>query len=432
MAPIIHQYTSGYTYQLTYMSSDKATKPIPLMNETVQYIYISHDYSNAIMPIIYIKIRVTPKIYNLLVPDQGKGKLILEIHRIKDYIEPNKNDGTLKLMQPKPVIGPDCSEFDYFMTDNPDTFKKMESIHDNDTLAYRECLIGLIKLKFQTYNRNKYFEGIYKDVTSASLIKYALSGLSNVVIQPFNHNTTFNQFVCPTVTSRGQFISYVNSKSAFYRGSYMYYMDFNRTYLLANDGVYVDAKDGDPGKSISFHVLDTLDTFDQNSSKLGTGLVEYVTDNKESGYIVYMYGNSMAISIDRVTSSLVGNIEKITTDSGQIQSSQVNTSNITNIQNTEQKLMYISQDPNGADNLSKRITEATITIGITQNDLDTTIFTPNKQYNLAFYLVPKGDPKYEGDKYIGHYYMIKKDEYYIRREDKLRCVLNATFRKCIE
>ena len=82
----------------------------------------------------------------------------------------------------------------------------------------------------------------------------------------------------------------------------MFYMDFEKTYLRSYDGSYIDAGDGDH-KNIAIDVRDLT-----QYKGLASGIVE---DPDQDAYIIYVNGSDCTISVDRTSSSIVGNISSV-------------------------------------------------------------------------------------------------------------------------
>ena len=388
-----------YDCELAFNSVDGSSTTI--IKDAIKYIIIEHDYRKSIMPVMYMKVNLIPSVYNKMVPEQGKSKIYLKLYR-------TKRKGSTS-SAPKKVI---YDEFDYYMTDDPSGFRKLDTIGEEKGVAFKECFIGLIKLDLQKKNQRT-FEGVYKNTNMASLVQSATSHMK-MVIQPFVNNRYFSSFVCPTINSVGQFIAYLNNRYSFYNGSYTYFMDFDKTYLRSNDGYYIDAKDGD-FRYVAFDIRDMT-----AHQALTTGMVE---DPDQDAYIVYVPGQDAQITIDRVTSNLVGTVNAVDTkDGSSLQVSNVNTQYITNIGTAGSTLMHISKDPNGAKNFTTRVAENSDTLMITKVDMDSRVFTPNKQYLLCNY---EDNPKY-----CGIYYMVNKKEIYLRNGAQMTCQMTITFKKC--
>lgn len=389
-----------YECEINFNSTDGTSFEIPA--PVIRYIIIERDFEGKVMPLIYIGINLEPKYYDKMIVEQGISKVHLNLFRIR-----TESTSTA----PKTVI---YDEFDYFMTDDPDSYTVTDKIADDAGQSYKRCIIGIAKLDLQKYNQ-KTFEGVFKDTNSMSLVQSATSDMK-MVIQPFHYNTKFKTFVCPKIGTVGQFISYLNSKSSFYKGSYTYFMDFDKTYLRSNDGSYIDAEDGD-FKYIAFDIRD-LTAY----QTLATGIVE---DKSQDAYIIYVTGNDAKITIDRVTSSNIGTIEAANTATGTtIDSASVNTEEVTNIGSQGSTLVRASDNPHAATNMSTIISENATTLSITKMDMDSRIFTPNKQYLLCNY---EDNPKY-----CGVYYLVKKEEIYLRVGDDLRCSVTLVMKKCAD
>lgn len=396
-------YVSTYSYDCELAFNAKNGKQYEIDRPAIKYIIINHDYRTSIMPVIYIKANIKPSVYNMMVPEQGVSKMYLKLYR-------TKNKGSTS-SAPKKVI---YDEFDYFMTDDPNGYKKLDTVNESSGTSYKECFIGLIKIDLQKQNQ-KVFEGVYKNTNAMSLVQAATKGMK-MVIQPFKYNKTFANFVCPTISSIGQFIAYLNNKASFYQGSYTYYMDFDKTYLRSNDGSYIDAKDGD----FKYVAIDVRDLTAYQG--LRTGQVE---DSDQDAYIIYVNSNDVQINIDRVTSNIIGTVEATDTKDGTKKDiAAVNTKIITNIGTAGSTFVYISDDPNAASNITTRIAESSDTMVITKMDMDSRIFTPNKQYLLCNY---EDNPKY-----CGVYYMTDRKEIYLRNGDQMVCQITATFKKCAD
>ena len=376
-----YQASFKYNCEVSFNYDNTAIRILP---ECIKYIIIDYDYKNTIMPIIYIKASLPAKTYNKMVPAQGgKGKLYFKLYRTKKNVTS---------ASPKSII---YDEFDYFMPDDPNTFKELDELEGTDGVVYKDCTIGLLKTELTRQNQ-KVFEGIYKATNTASLVQSATSHMK-MVMQPFINNVNIDSLSCPTVGSVGQFINYINSQYSFYNGSYTYFMDFDKTYLRSNDGSYLDAKDGDY-KYIAFDI--------RNMSQYQAQTTGIVDDYAQDAYIIYVDASDAHIEIDRGGSELNSNV--ITVDSnGTSESVQIDTSAITSIQtNLSGANVIKSDDPNAAAVAAGTLGESSGSLIVTKIDMDTKIFTPNKQYLLSNY---EDNPAY-----CGIYYMIYRKEIYLR------------------
>lgn len=399
-------FISTFLYDCELFFNDKDGGTTEIMKEAIKYILISHDYRTKIMPIIYIKVNLRPSIYNKMVPQQGLAKLMLSLSRRRD-------SGSTSSVNKRVIHG----EFDYFMTDNPNAYKALDELGDgNSGNAYKTCTIGLVDISLLKKNQ-KSFEGVYKNTNTLSLIQSATSDM-NIIIQPFDNNTELESFTCPAVTSVGQFINYINSQYSLYKGNYIYYLDFDKTYLRSNDGSYIDMKDNDK-RYIAFDVEDLT-----QYQSLSTGIVE---DDSQDAYIIYINANDAQVSTDRVTNELTSIVTSVDTAQGgeATDVSIIDTSAITNItSNTNASNIITSTDPNAAANAATIIAENSNTLVVTKTDMDTRIFTPNKQYMLSYYNDNPG--------YCGLYYLVSKTEVYLMSGTDLKSQMTIMLKKCAD
>lgn len=390
--------TFTYDCEVSFNNAETNTAT-EILKECVKYLLIEHDYTKRVMPIIYLKVNLTPSLYNAMVPQQGVSKIFLNLTR-------TRKQGSTSSCAKSVIRG----EFEYYMTDDPNSYKEMDTIGESNGSAYKLCYIGLIQSDLQSKNK-KSFEGIYKNTNMVSLVQEATKNM-DIIIQPFANNTNITSFACPTVTSIGQFLQYLNQQYSFYSGSYIYYLDFDKTYLRSNDGSYIDAKDGDH-KYVAFDIRDMT-----NYNSLTSGMVD---DEKQDAYVIFIESNNAQVSIDRVTSELNGQITNVSNGSVQ-ETAAIDTSAITSIEsNIAANTIITTTDPNGASNMATQIAENSDTLVVTKADMDSRVFTPNKQYMLSYY---EDNPNY-----CGIYYLTKKQEVYLRNGDQMSCDMTITMKK---
>ena len=70
------------------------------------------------------------------------------------------------------------------------------------------------------------------------------------------------------------------------------------------------------------------------------------------------------------------------------------------------------------------ISENANTLTITKSDMNSKIFTPNKQYMLSYY--------HDNPSYCGLYYLVGKTEIYLLSGTDFKCQMTITLRKCAD
>ena len=133
------------------------------------------------------------------------------------------------------------------------------------------------------------------------------------------------------------------------------------------------------------------------------------------------------INTNRVSSDLNGIVTAVDTAQGgeSVDVSVVDTSAITSINsNINANTIITSTDPNAATNAATMVSENANTLTVTKTDMDTRIFTPNKQYMLSYY--------YDNPNYCGLYYLVGKTEIYLTTGTDLKSQMTITLKKCAD
>lgn len=392
------QFRYSYRLEIRYIASNHKEHIIP--SPSVTFVYVMHDYDNDIRPYIMVKIKLDASIYNMMITDQGKGKVSLNIMKY------NK-DGTSSV-----YTSYIHDQFDFIMTENPNTTPMFDNAVDGQGIAYKTCVIGLFKTELLHYNQ-KQFDGVYKNTTTSSLVQNATSHMK-MIIEPFRYNPTIDSIVVPPINSVTEFIAYVNQKYNFYGDQYIYFNDFDRSYLKSNSGKYINANDGQ-NPYVAFDIRD-MTNYKANTAG-------FIVDNSQNAYIVYTDPTYVQISTDRITPYAASNIVTINSN-GQQNIAKVDTSSIINTSPDKDSTIYIpSDDPHGAEYIANSLKNNTVTMIISKTEMDTSIFTPNKEYLIS---------NYEGNnKYTGRYYISFKQEYFYNTEVDFMCLSNIGLRMVV-
>lgn len=367
-----------YAVEISYISS-KTNKENRIVSQSIEYITTCYDYENAIMPYLCIKIKLDASIYAKMRDDQDKGKIYLNI---KKY---NVN-GTSSI-----YVSYINDQFDYIMSDNPNTTTELDKMVEGKGQAYKLCIIGLYK-KQLIANNQRQFNGIYKNTTMSSLVINATSHM-NMLIEPLKYNTEIDSINIQATSSVMQYLAYLNNKYNFYGDQYMFFMDFNMTYLKSNSGKYIDAKDN----QYPYVAIDIRDMTDYKSNTVGI-----VTDDSQKAYIIYVDASDASIYPDRITPQTSANIATIKSG-GEMDIQMIDTSMIVNTEPNLNSVVYVkSDDPNNSEYIANTLKNSAVTVVINKTEMDATILTPNKEYLIS---------NYSGNgQYTGRYYMSFKKE----------------------
>lgn len=369
-------YRTEYEYAVEMAYIDKDGDAHIILPESIQYIVIDKDYDKYSMPLVYCSIKLDADIYNAMYNAQGNGMVMLRISDVQ-------KSGTSKA--PKTYLS---EQFQYYMTDKPNPTQATDKLVSGQGVAFKTCILGLIKPDLVKRNQ-KQFNTVYRDTNTVTIVQNALLD-QTLVMQPFTNNVNIKEFPVPPQSTVMRFIDYVNSRYTFYNSPYLYFMDFDKTYLKANDGMYLDAKDGQ-FPYIAFSIRDL--------SVLTKNLAGVVIDDKQKAYIIYVDKKSVRTFTDRNTSQIAGTIASVD-ENGSIKETDLSSlQGITNIDTNLDSKIYVSSKTN--ENVGQSATVGlqtnTVTVTIMKAGLDASIFTPNKQFIISTFE--------NNDQYTGRYYM---------------------------
>lgn len=386
---VISTYT--YNIEISYVQSDPEEE-YEIQAQSIDYLVITNDYMNALTPTICFKIKLDSALYDRMQKDQDKGKVILNI-------QSKRPSATSSIY--KSYI---CDQFDYIMTDSPNTTSDLEQQAPAGT-TFHTCIIGLIKKENLSKNQ-KQFNGIYNNTTMAALVDDATKDMK-ILMEPLKNNTAINGFTVPPIDSVMKFLAYLNSKYNFYNDQYMFYIGLERTYMISNSGKYLDPKDN----QYPYVAIDIRKLTDSNLNLAGL-----VVDDEQDAYIIYIDEQDASFHLDRVTPETAANIASVAKD-GKNEQVTIDTSALVNTQPQLNAVTYLqSDDPNSAQYVANVLENNAVTIVVNKTEIDTSILTPNKEYLIS---------NYEGNnQYTGRYNLAWKRELFLHTGANFTCAVN--------
>lgn len=391
--------TYSYNVEISYVQSE-THEEYEIQEQSIDYLVITNDYTNALTPTICMKIKLDSKLYEIMQPDQDKGKIILNIVSRKPSATSSIYKSYIR------------DQFDYMMTDSPNTTQDIEQQAPAGQ-AYHTCIIGLIR-KDILANNQRQFNGIFNNTTMMSLIDEGTKHMPKILIEPLKNNTQIESITVPVVDSVMKYLAYLNSKYNFYNDQYTYYMGLERTYLISNSGKYIDPKDNQhPYVAIDIRKL----------SDVNLNLAGLVSDDEQDAYIIYIDAQDASFHADRVTPETAANIATVSND-GKQETVNIDTSAIVNTQPQLNAVTYIkSDDPNSAQYVANTLQNNALTIVVNKTEIDTSILTPNKEYLIS---------NYEGNnQYTGRYMLAWKRELFLHTGSMFTCAVNLGLRMVV-
>lgn len=373
---------------------------ININSESISNIIIDSNYDIYNRPIIYLFFNVQSRIFNKIALNNN-GIINLRIRKTNSYTVSISKDYI-------------HDKFIYIMNTNPDYYRDIkDKVRLDGALEEEEhvkqCCLLLFK-KDSIDNIKKLYCNILKNCNMASIIHHYTND-KQMIISPLKSTKIIDSIIIPPMESLSELLSYLNNYDAFYNNSYRYFEDFNSYYLLDND---IRSTHGlDKYDTININILDILD--DRANQ---TGLI---IDNDSKCYILYVNANSTSMDIDLISYLEYNSIIGITYD-GEVIKDNLFTHN--NIYNKPMIKIINNDNYRMFQNIKNDLKSSSIFLQLTKSEIDSSIFTPNKEYLIKNY-------KYLSE-YNGKYILSYKKEIIVQEGTSFVSKTVLGFRKAIK
>lgn len=342
--------------------------------ETISYIMIESDYENKSVPIIYISLSVNSDLYSKIIRYKDSAKFNIRI---------TKQNASSDTAISKLVLN---DSFNYIpSTTNPNYTENLNDMDYRYDTSYRRIMIGLISVDLQNKLRQS-FNSIYNNIDQNTLVGLAVEGIPTV-IEPLTYNESYKSLSLPPINSRYKLLKHVFDKDPFYDTNFIYFLDFDRAYLMSKRGNPVDAGDG----KLNNIIVDIRSVTAPEAYYEGM-------DTKNGAY--YMYVNpvntnvTLNLGTEKVANQLIG-----ADDDGLTQKLDMN---INNTQGSTTKHTFYRTS--NAALIKNELETNSVIIELFKQHIDGSVFTPNKSIMVSNYG--------EYSKYNGRYTLSYKKEFF--------------------
>ena len=387
MGSVITAYNYTPTVELMV-----GTKNYTFPRNSIRTIIIDDSYDKNTMPIIYIKVRISSVLYNKLVLNADKGTISFRLFKFTRDTKSSIREVYIE------------DNFTYIMTSDPNYNEALEQFVNNTNTddaessdTYMEGFIGLMSLQCIEDNK-KLINDIIKDSNLPSIV-HKYTNHMNMCIEPFEYVDVIKQHIIPPMTTITSLLKWLNDNFTFYKSGYRYFRDFTTTYLLSMNGRAVS--DGTSRfNTIVFSIRDPLDHLGKvNSMEL---------DNTNHAYIIYVDASDTSIHIDRTTNKHYNSIVGVDGIGNTVQEHL----NLPESPMLSEKVLLERTYPNNIEKIystKTAIESASVIVTIRKSEIDSTIFSPNKEYQIKNYS--------DNREFDGRYLLSYKKEIILRQDD---------------
>ena len=389
----IYRYTADLKYVLNGTVYDIDTPSIKTMA-------IDRDYINRNMPMVFITLGVYQSLANKMRLNQDTGYFILDIKRCI-YNSGNPDLFTNYI----------SDKFIYFIAGDIDIDNSVEYKEDEPD---ENIIVTLGLLSADHVNKNKKIINGVVDGKLSSIMYYVTSGLP-VLIEPVKNNVMMKELVLPPLNSVAKALEYLNSVQVFYDTPYIFFIDFDTSYLLSSSGKSIKAKND----TITTVIMNIFHWEDDPESK-----IQGINTNKgQSVYQINVSSANCEISDNNLSEKLFRKINAANT-SGINTSGNIAARSSKSPIVSKSKSVRIGNDNNGLLNhMIHTIDSSAVQIVVQKTDIDPDIFTINKEYHIDAYNA------YGSDIYNGRYLLVRKRELYVRDDETFTSNTMLSFKK---
>lgn len=395
-----------YNYKIVLKYINNTNIEVEIDSDQLQYILIDKDFDNMNMPVITIFGSIEKNILDDMIRHSNDNLVTLGIYK---YDNTNQRDNvTEKYFNDKfiYIINEDVSRTDKL--DNPNGIDSKTG-----NRQYKEVTIFLIQQSAINNNRQT-INGVYHNASMNSLILQSTNYLGNMLLEPINYDTKFDQVIIPPIDSISKYIKYLNDNlGTFYDSPYRFFIDFDTTYLVSSSGNAIRARN-----QYIYTIAIDIREIDINVSEEPGAYV----DLKAGKYTIGIDSSKVEYVKNHVSNKLVNKVTVINSKGDVFQ--QDIEDNKAKVTNTINQIMNVcNNDQNTINPISYSVESSNITLTIVKNNLDASLFTLNKEYII-------NDPVHED--YAGKYILIHVQQLFVKQNGSFIMSTVLQFKRTIK
>lgn len=393
---MVNQYRYDIKFQYEY---DKTI--VNIDSTQIHSVIIDYDYDNRNMPIMFLKASIDKNVLDDMIKNSTIKTMTCIISKFI-YNDPVK----IKQNYIR-------DRFVYFLPKDMNIDKDLdynEYTKDSRDL-YRSVTIGLMKMD-NINNNKRLINDVFINTTLMNMILKYTSHMK-LLIEPFQNNTPIDSFIVPPLSSITEYIKYLDDYFTLYPSGYRLFYDYDKTYLISASGKLLESITSD-----SYSVIINVN----NTTKIESKVQGMEIDKKQKTYFVDVDSKDINVFQDEATDKTYNTILGIGSD-GKYNKVKLTTENIDlSIEKTR-----IERIPNNnlkiINNLKRQIEDKSICVNIVKTELDSSIFTINREYIIRNFDVLGRN--------TGKFLLSRKREIYTLDNDNFILSSILTFKKIL-
>lgn len=350
---MVNQYRYDIKLQYEYNNS-----LINIDHTQIHSITVDYDYDNRNMPIMILKASIDKNIIDDMIKNSTIKTITVIISKFiyNDPIKIKQNyirDRFIYFLPKDMNIDKDI-DYDEYTKDSVD--------------LYKSITIGLMKM--DTINNTKrLINDVFINTTLMNMIIKYTSHMK-LLIEPFQNNNPISSFIVPPISSITEYIKYLDDYFTLYPSGYRLFYDYDKTYLISASGKGLQSI-GTESYSVIINV--------NNTTKMDSKVQGMEIDRSQKAYFVDVDAKDTNIFQDEATDKTYNTIIGIGSD-GQYNKVKLATENIDLSIEKSRIVRLPNNNLKIVNNIKRQIEDKSITINIVKTELDSSIFTINREY----------------------------------------------------
>lgn len=348
---------------------------IEINSNKIIYVVIEHNYEGKEMPIIYLSLSVDYDLYIKMQNEKDSAKIFLRIQKYDAYSDTSFSKDYIK------------RQFSYIMSSiAPEYSKELSDNNSNIDSSYKIITIGLVDMNIVNELKITFGgQGPLKNIDQHTLIYKAIEDTKIIIKDPV-YNIRYDTLNIPPITSRKQMLEYIFNEDPFYDTEFLYFMDFDTSYLLDRSGDAIHTNDGQLDNIILDIKAVTMEEAYNEGMETRNGAYYFYVNPANTNV-------SMNVGTEKVANQLIAGDE----DGSTIIDMNINRSVDSNTKQTFRRM-----EENTAVVYKNAMQASQVCIEIVKENIDARYITPNKGYYIN---------NYEGySEYNGKYNLLYKKE----------------------
>lgn len=227
-----------YYIEMKYVLGDRVQE---IKQENIMTLIVHNDYIKKNMPKVFVTGMLDKNLIDDMIVNASKGTITLSIYK---YI--SNASSIIKELYFR-------NTFSYFVDGDINYNKEIDYLGENKERkdVLQKFSFGLM-CKESIDNNNKTYNATVVNSTMINIVNACTKHMP-MLIEPFTYNDTIPQLVVPPLESVSKTLAFLNNVKVFYDTPYIYFLDFDCTYLVSANGKPT-AKKGEKYQTVKFTI----------------------------------------------------------------------------------------------------------------------------------------------------------------------------------